>query len=353
MNKKISSGQAMTVEIGLIVAMFFPGISNILILDHAKNSSFISSLIGSFLGLIFLFIIILISKKINDQNLKCYLKEKLGFLGIFLNIILILIAIFILFINSWLIIDFIISQFLTRTSYYFIAFVLFSIIAFVVNKGIETMSRTTFILFIITIVFVIILWIALIPYVKLDNLKPFIDATFDNNIKSSLIFSFSSSLPIVYVLDLKHITIDKENFEKKLVIGYIISITIIILSIFFITTIITIPVAKILTYPIYFLYKKIQMFGFIERIENFATIQILVAFYIQASFLIYYLRKNIKKSSNILTYIISLVIPLISIIIFKNFNIIKLLRSTPYIVSILLLVILILFFRSLFIKNKK
>lgn len=360
MNNKINSSEMMPLEVGFIVTMFFPGIANFLILMNAKNATLISVLIGIILGITPLLMTMYISKKIKNESLSSYLKQKLGLLGSIFNVVLIISALFILFINSWQMIDFIISQFLTRTSYYFITIVFFLIIVSIINKGIETASRTSFILFVITIAVAIILWICLIPSVKIDNLKPFVNTKAINIIKSSFIYTVSTTFPIIYILDLKHITNDKERFEKYILIGYIISIIIVSLSLFFIIAVNTIEVTNILTYPIYFLYKKIQVFGFIERIENFAAVQIIVAFFIQSVFLIYYLKENISKllkikkenRKNILTYLIALTVPLISVIIFKNSNIVHVVRISPYILSIILLIVLILFISSVKKNNE-
>lgn len=356
MNNKISSGQVLSIGVGLIVALF-PGLVNFLILSSSKNASIISIIIASIIGFIPLFMIITISKRIKNLSLKEYIKNNYPILGLILNIILITVALFILFLNSWLIIDFIISQFLTRTSYYFIAIIFFIIIAWTINKGIETTSRAIFIMFLITVTIMILLWTSLIPYIKLDNLKPYIDVSSTSIIKSSIIYICTTTLPIIFLLDLKHITNDKKNFERKIIVSYIISCIITTVFIFLIISVYTIDIATILTYPVYSLFKKVQIFGFIERIENFAGIQILVAFYIQTTFLIYYLKENISKTlkmnskvkKQILTYIISLIIPLISILIFKKYNIINIINISPYIIGTLIIVILLLFIKP----NKK
>ncbi|MBQ6546519.1 MAG: GerAB/ArcD/ProY family transporter [Bacilli bacterium] len=340
MNKKIKSNEVLAIEIGLITALF-PGIANTLILNTSKNASLLSVLIAILIGTIPLFMIIKISKNIKTESLKEYIIKKLGILGKILNIILITIAIFILFINSWLIIDFIISQFLTRTSYYFIAILFFTIIAYIVNKGIETTSRTVFVLFILISIIMIALWICLIPYINLSNLKPYIDVTTNKIIKSSIINTVYITMPLIYILDLKHITTDKENFEKTIVIGYITSYLIIAIFLFFLLSIYGIELSTILTYPVYALFKKIQILGFIERIENFAGIQIITVFFVQASYLIYYIKRNLIKNKNQkkLTYLIALVIPITSIFIFKNYNLTIVLKTSVYIIGSIITII--------------
>lgn len=353
MNGKISSGQSLTIEIGLIVALF-PGLINHLLLNISKNSSLISIIIGSILGFIPILMIVLISKRINNLSLKDYIIKKLGPFGYLLNILLLLIAFFILIINSWLTIDFIISQFLTRSSYYFISIVFFLIIAYSINKGIETTSRSIFILFIITIIVMILLWFTLIPYIELNNLKPYIDTNTKNILKSSLFYITYTTLPVIYILDLKHIVNDKKNFERKIIISYIIASLILIVFLFLILSVYTIDLATMLTYPVYSLFKKVQILGFLERIENLAAIQIIAAFYIEACYLNYYLTNNIsktlklsKKYKRILIYFICIIIPIISITIFKNYNVTNIINIIPYALSILLIIIIIIFITSI------
>ena len=356
MNKKISSGEVFPIEVGLMVSLF-PGFANNLILSMSKNASLLSVLIAFVIGFIPILMIVLISKKIKTQSLKEYLNTNLGFFGKLLNILLIVVAIFILFLSSWLTIDFMISQFLTRTSYYFIAIIFFSIITYAINKGIETMSRSIFILFIITVPLMVVLWCFLIPYVDLNNLKPYIDVGYNRIIKSSVIYLTYTTLPVLYILDLKHITSDTNNFERKLIISYVMSSFIVFVFLFLIISVYSIDLAEIFTYPVYSLFKKVQVLGFIERIENFAAVQIIVAFYIEATYLIYYLKENIssllrlkRKKENILTYLIAIIIPIISISVFKNYNMISIVNISPYILSSLFIIIVIIFFISL---NKK
>ena len=356
MNNKISSGQVLAMQVGLSVSLF-PGLANILILNISKNASLLSIVLGSILGLIPLLMIISISKKLQNSSMREYLKTNYKLLGSIINMILILTALFILFINSWLTIDFIISQFLTRTSYYFIAILLFSTIIYTLSKGIETTSRAIFILFIITITIMFLLWISLIPYVEINNLKPFIDVQKSKIIKSSLIYITYTVLPIFYIIDLKHITKDKNKFERKIIISYIFSSIIIISFIFFILSVYGIDLASLFTYPVYSLFKKVQIIGFVERIENFAAIQIVVAFFIQSIYLLYYVINNIteslklKSNNKYVIIITSALIPFISITFFKNNNFKEVITILPYILSILLIIIIILFITKKLVNN--
>ena len=231
MNGKISSGEVMAICVGSIFAMF-PGFANSLILISSKNASLLSLIISFVVGFIPIFMIMYISKKINTNFLDFSIKNFKVF-GYILDILLLILIIFSIFISTWLMMDFIISQFLTRSSYYLIAIFISIILAFVVNKGIETLSRTIFLLFIISVTVIVLLLLTLIPYVDLNNLKPFVDVPFKKILNSSSVFLTTSISPIFYILGLKHITKDKKNFSRKILVGYIIASCLIFMIMFF------------------------------------------------------------------------------------------------------------------------
>lgn len=359
MNGKISSGEVLTICTAIIFAMF-PGFANTLILTQSKNASLISLLIAFVIGIIPIFMIIFISKKI-DSNFFEFTKKNFKVFGYVLDIILLFLAIFTMFISSWLTIDFIISQFLTRSSYYFIAIFISIIIAITVNKGIESLSRTIFILFIISVSIILLLLMALIPYVELDNLKPYIDVPFKEIINSTWVFLTVAISPVVYILGLKNITKDKKNFPRKILVGYLVASFLIFILLFFIISVYGIDLGSLLTYPVYGLFKKVQIFGFIERIENFAAIFLITAYFSQFSYLVYAVKNNIsdmfkiksKKKKDIITYIIAIFVPLISIYLFKTFELTLYIKYVPYILSFFFIVLIIIFVRSLFIKTNK
>ena len=81
-----------------------------------------------------------ISKKI-DTSLFEFLKEKFSIFGYLINIILILTTMYLVFIFSWSFLDFVIGQFLTRTSYYFVSISLFIFVFYCVKKDIEVIEK--------------------------------------------------------------------------------------------------------------------------------------------------------------------------------------------------------------------
>ena len=357
MNGKISSGEVMAICVAIIFAMF-PGFANNLILSEAKNASLLSLGIAFILGLIPIFMIMYISKKI-DTNFALFAKKSLNGFGIILDFILLIVALFTIFLNSWLTIDFIISQFLTRSSYYLMSIPISLIIAITVNKGIETLSRTVFILFIISVPILLFLLGSLIPYVELQNLKPYIDVPSKNIIESTWVFLSLAIAPIFYILGLKNVTHDKKNFSRKILIGYIIASFLIFSFLFFIIAVYGIDLGSLLTYPVYGVFRKVQIFGFIERIENFAAIFLIAASFSQFAYFVHAIKNNVcdtfkiksKKVKSSMTYILAFVIPFLSIYLFKTYDLTLYLKYTPYILGIFYLVLIIFFIRALFIKK--
>ena len=358
MNGKISSGEVMAICVAIIFAMF-PGFANTLILSQSQNASLISLIIAFLLGLIPIGMIMYISTKINTNFFE-FTKKNFKAFGYILDILLILVAIFTLLISNWLAIDFVISQFLTRSSYYLISILISVIIAITINKGIETLSRTIFILFIISVPVILLLLIPLIPYIELDNLKPYIDVPIKDILKSSFVYLTGAISPVFYILGIKNRTNDKKNFPRKILVGYIITSILIFIILFFIISVYGIDLGSLLTYPIYGLFKKVQIFGFIERIENFAAIFLITAYFSQISYFIYAIKNNLsnmfkiksKKTKQIITYILSISIPIISIYLFKTYELAPSIEYVPYVLIIFYIILIIYFIRSLFIKTK-
>lgn len=359
MNGKISSGEVLAIVTAIIFAMF-PGFANTLILNQSKNASLISLITSFIIGLILILMIMYISKKI-DSNFFEFAKKNFKGFGYVLDVILLLLAMFTMFISSWFTMDFIISQFLTRSSYYFIAIFMSIILAITVNKGIESLSRTIFLLFIISVPIILSLLLTLIPYVELDNLKPYIDVPIKSILNSSWVFLTVAISPVIYILGLKNITKDKKNFPRKILVGYLTASFLIFILLFFIISVYGIDLGSLLTYPVYGLFKRVQIFGFIERIENFAAIFLITAYFSQFAYLVYAVKNNIsdmfkikeKKKQKIITYIIAISIPLISIYLFKTYELTLYIKYVPYILSCFFIILIIIFIRSLFIKTNK
>lgn len=355
MNKKISTNELFAISICMSGALF-PGFGSPFLLRYGKSTSLITNVLGFLLGLIPLLMMIFIFKKMKNENIFNFNKRKLSILGYIINIILIAIASFIAFINSWSLFNFIISQFLTRNSYYIISLCLCSIIAISVIKGIESIGRTTLLLITILIITMIISSGLLIPNIKIDNLLPILNISKTNFLKSTIMYLSLTSLPIFFLLGInKQKIVDKENYSKKIIISSIFTLIAVTGYLFLILATFGTELSSIFAYPEYTLFKSIRSFEFIQRIENILAIVIYIAYFGNFAYLIYFIKEGInsfipiknKITNNILIYILAITIPFISIYSFKKYKLMYLYEITPYIISILLPLIIIVFLISL------
>lgn len=360
MNNKISTNEILVICICLSTAMF-PGFTNLNLLKTGASTTIIACLLGFLLGLIPITMIITIHKHLHNKNIFEFNKEKLKLLGTIINMILIIIAIFISAINSWNIFDFIISQFLTRNSYYVLGIILCSIIAIAVIKGIETIGRSTLILMMFFTIMLIITTGLLIPNIELDNLLPLFNISNKNFIKTTLIYATYISLPFIFILGIKNnIIIDNQKYPKKILLAYLLS-GIITIGIFFFIIATFGNAASIFTYPEHTLFKNIRFFDFIERIENIISITIFIVYYGSYAYLIHFIKEGIfntikikkEKTQKIITYMIAITIPIISIYLFKKYNLLIIYQKAPLIISALLILTIIMLITSKLTKPKK
>ena len=358
MNQKISNGEVMCIVIYIVAVSFF-GIINTNILKISGNASLISFLIGTFIGLIPVFMIMYISRRINTSFFD-FLKDKFSIFSYIIIFSLIILTLFLIFIFSFIFLDFVIGQFLTKTSYYFISISLFLFVFYCTKKGLEVISRTIFILFVFSFVIFLFFLITLIPYIDLNNLKPYIDSSNISILKSIYITFSMSSFPIILILGIKNKVTSFKKFPRKILFGYIISMVIMFLFLLFTILIYGIDFTKILTYPSYSLFKKVQIFGFIERIENIVSIIFFAGFYAVFIYYVYFVEDNLsqifkvksKKRKDIITFIISLGISTLSVYLFKNYDIDFLIDYAYYIVSLFFIIIFIIFIRCIFIRKE-
>ena len=108
-------------------------------------------------------------------------------------------------------------------------------------------------------------------------------------------------------------------------------------------------------YPVYMTLKRISIFGFIDRIENFLSIEWILSSFIAYTIPLCYIKDTItNKNNKIINLIIIIITIVLSINIFKNntsFNY-YLDSIYPYILLSLLIVFIIIFIFTC-IKKKK
>lgn len=352
---KISTKELLSIVISLTCCLF-PMFGTSIIIYSSKNSTLLSITIGYLIGFIPLLLIIYIFNNLKDKNIFEFNISKLHFIGKIINILLYIYSIYIGIIISWRILDFTITNLLPENSYYILSIILFSIMGYAVTKGKEVINRSNTILTIILIIILAFISIFLIPNIKLDNLLPIFNTSKMNFIKGSLTYQAVSVYPLITILSIKQSDIvDKNNFKKCLIMGY--SITYIIIMIFYFLLISNFGsnFASILSFPEYYLFKNINAFDFIQRVENICSMTYYIVSFGGICYLIYFAKESIiktfnikeKRKENILILILSNIIPIISIYLFQkyhmNFLINNYLKYTLYIIILILIEVILIF----------
>lgn len=342
----INAMQVGSLIICIIMSMSM-GIGIFNALEFAKIDSYIAIIISTILGFIPVGIILYIANYKPNLNIV----EKINFLfgkpiGFLVNFIISLIIMLVAITSLFSISNFIVSQFLSNTPVIYIGIALAILNIFALNKGIETITRSSLILMMITIAFFIFLIAGLIPEFKTDNLKPILEYGINKPLIASLITICVNVVPLFLILIIpKDNIVDKKNYNKFIIIAYIIASLITIIIITLTMGVLGQYLADLYQYPEYIVLRKITLFDFIDRIENLICIQWISSTFITSTLCFYYICNNIKKEDKPkkLAILIVAIAILLSLYIFKNnttFNI-YISKIYPYILAFMFLLLLI------------
>lgn len=323
-DKKISSLQLSSLVLMIIMSTF---------LGIGTYTAIKTSGVNSYLNPIFAFIIFIpllfVYNTINNYRETCNINQKniylFGkFFGTILNIIIVILISLIGISLFYNLMTFIESQFLAETPILFIGIIFSIIIIYFNTKEIDVFAKICFILVIINIILYVGAVLSLIPNVDLNELKPFLE----HGIKGPIIggyklIALNISPMFILLIIPKDKFINKNKYSKYLFYSILLFIifTVLILS----TTIAVsgIDLASIHEYPEYIVLKNINIFNFINRIENIIFIQWIFAIFFTISFVVHYISNTIKyqNKSKALPIIITATLLTTSLILFKDITI--------------------------------
>ena len=320
-NYKISS-LSFTLMFICIINALLPGILFPYMIYEAKTSLFISILISYFLGLLIIYFFFKVFNFLPDESIfgkinKIFPKAISRIIGF---IILLLILIFAICV-FWRYSTFISLEFLTETPNYFVTLIVILPIGYIMFYDIDTIARVS--VFCVFIGFVLFTnnFISLSGTIDMNNFKPLLNNDAYHIIKSSVVFVTLNVAPILSLLIIpKNNIVDKERLPKSLLIGYTIN-TLCICGVFLaIIGVLGLPLSSLFTFPSYEVLKTINMFSFLDNIENFnITIWILfMTFSVSYNMLI--LKYGVSeifnvKNKKIMFIICSLIIILLSSVV--------------------------------------
>ena len=354
-NWKINSLQFGTlVSFTILSTLIGIGFNNVTRIS--KVDSYISIILAYIIGFIPILLFIYLFNQ--EKNINELITDTFGkILGTIINYLM-LIPIGIIGICSvYSISNFMVSQFLSDTPIIILYVIPSIVILYGIVKGIEALSRTSLILYIITIVLVLIIIIGLAPQLEFDNFKPMLENGITKPLKGSLIFTLSDIIPVFIVLSIsKKNIVNKEKTTKSIIIFYTLALLIMFFNIAMTIGTLGIHLTDMYQYPEYLVLKQISFFNFLDRIENFVTIQWVFRTFILVSLIVYYIKNTIKKDSNskILPALILATIIALDLIIFKNNTVFTnfVAKIYPY-SNLFLFVLIIIISIAVFIKNKR
>ncbi len=355
-NEKINSLQLGAIMSMLMISSFL-GIGMYSITKIAGVDSYLCLIIASIIGIS----ILCINFKIFDFEKNLSIPQKIDLLfgkiiGNIIKIILIICIFIMAIVSMYNLSNFITSQFLKDTPTLFIA-IFFGIIIYIVNiKGIEVMSRTIFILYIMCILLFTFSLIGIWPNFDLENLKPFLENGLEKPLIGSIYNLLLNIVPIFLILIIpKNNLVNIKKVNNTLTIFYVFSVIIKTVLILITIGVLGIKLVSIYQYPEYMVMKRISILNFIDRIENILTIQWMYGLFSSISFMIYYISNTIKPNNInkkiLLTIIIAVLI--VANYIFKNNIIFNSFthKYIPIIMFVILFIHIITFIKILFHKK--
>jgi hypothetical protein len=201
--------------------------------------------------------------------------------------------------------------------------------------------------------------LALYQQTDFSNFLPLLKVNTNNIIPTSLKIFSINLLPLLIVLIIpKNCITDQKKYNKTIIISYIIGVIISISLVIVTFGVLGINLVKAFEYPGYIVLRKIELFGFLERIENVISLQWIVGSFIYLSLIIYTISKSIPlksiKSHKIINSIIGIILILLVTNIFKNNTIFDnyIINIFPYIMSTFILVYILISIKILLSKNQ-
>jgi spore germination protein KB len=186
--------------------------------------------------------------------------------------------------------NFVTTLMMPETPVVFINILFAAVVVLGVRLGIETVARTTEILFPIVVFFIIFLIVFSIPELELKNIQPVFEAGIGSILKGAIIFLGIFSLPQVVLLMVFPVGLNREGKEGSFFYKGVLAAGAVILTItIFCIMVLSTDITSHSMYPVYTLAKKISIGDTIERVEAviaglwFITIFIRTAVYFYAA----------------------------------------------------------------------
>lgn len=329
------------------ILALFSGIGTHNTIKIAGIDSYLSVIYSFLIGIIPLTIFLLIFNYKKELNIKEKIKYLFG--NILGNIICFIINVLVLcigFVLLYNISNFAISQFLAETPLLVFMITIGIVLVYNVSLGIENISRVAIIFLGIIFILTIISTTGILPNFETSNLKPFLENGYMPPLKGAITLTLTNVIPIFILLIVpKEKVENNKKLDKYIVLFYTLAFIFAFLAILLTIGSIGIYLCDIYQYPEYTVLKKISLFEFLDRIENFIYIKWILSSVTYLSLIIYYLNISIKKDSHkIMPILIISAMIFLALNIFENNTIFYnfILNIYPYICLLLFIIFFII-----------
>ena len=325
--------------------------------------SYISVIIGSVMGICLVLLFIYLfnfedDKNIFDKNLFVFGKVMGRFVNFLMVLFLIVISTTLLFNTG----NFVISQYLTETPLVLVILIFGMTIFYTASKGIVSICKISFIYVIIIVCLFVMAIIGLLPEMEMDNLKPVLEFGMKRPLIGGVVYMLLFCSPIFGILIIPKKKVLNSDKSKWFFIGSYLFVSIII---FMVAIVASSCLGKYLLmmyqYPAYITLKKISIFGFIDRIENFLSIQWIFSSFVTIALLFVCIRDSVVsfKMKNVwrrgIGFVIIALLILLSSFVFRSNTIFNsyLIYIYPYILLGFVFLMFVIFFGVFFKKRYK
>lgn len=269
---------------------FFLGFGYSLLLSRTDSDTWICFLLGTLLGVIFIYFLSKIKEQMKEKNLKEYLNQKKGWKLIILSLFF-LFNLFILSQILFILETFASSFFLIKSPPYFILLPVTYLIYRITKKSWNTIGRVGEILMPVSLVIVIISSAILFPYQDMTNFLPILTHSNKDIMLGTLFYAFYSSAPFLLLLN-------APMKDTQLIRKYLFSSLTIIVTGILIIAVLGPNLIQIYRYPEYMLLKKIKVFEFLEKIENIISVSWIIDLFMTLAISANNIRETIPKKKN-------------------------------------------------------
>ena len=344
-NEKLSSLQFSCLTCFPMLALF-NGIGTHNTIKIAQIDSYISVFMAFSIGFIPLLLFLFIFNFRKELDMKEKINYLFGnFFGTIINYLINILILVIGIVLIYNISNFAISQFLAETPLLVFMLLIGVLLIYNVSLGIENISRVAVVFLGIIIFLTIISTSGAITDFELSNIKPTLENGIFPPFKGSIILTVTNVIPIFLLLVVpKNKISDNSKTNKHIILFYILAFLFMFMAMLLTLGSLGIYLSNMYQYPEYTVLKKISLFNFLDRIENFIYIKWILSSVICLSLVIYYIQRSVKKNSTkSVPTLISLLIIFLSLYIFKNNTIfyMVILNIFPYICLLLFLIFVI------------